>query len=246
MKDYYQILGLEKSASQEEIKAAFRLYANKFHPDKQKGDKFFERRFIEIKEAYDTLGDLKRKSIYDKSLNQNLGNQSNTKSSDYYSKKEQDLRKKEAELNRKEKEFRENKWKETREKNESKKAQEEKVYFKDGNVLLSGKTLKIGYGSAKISDIERAELIVQSKRGLRVLGYFILLFAALTLFIYIGIIFFIAGIYLIFRPNKYFVRIVFKRDIDQVIEAEDKLFASNMLKQINKAVEDYSQVASPT
>jgi hypothetical protein len=89
-------------------------------------------------------------------------------------------------------------------------------------------------------------LIVQSKRGLRVLGYLMLLIAAFTLFIYVGIIFLIVGIYLIFKRNTYYVRIVFKRDIDQVIEAEDKLFASNMLNQINKAVEDYSNVTSPT
>jgi DnaJ-class molecular chaperone len=157
MKDYYQILGLEKSATQEEIKAAFRLYASKFHPDKQKGDKFFESRFIEIKEAYDTLSDPKRKSVYDKSLNKNFGNHNN-KSSEFYSKKERDLREKEAELNRKENEFQEKKWRETRERNESKKAHEEQIYFKEGNVYLSGKTLKIGHGSASISDIERAEL----------------------------------------------------------------------------------------
>lgn len=58
-KNYYQILGLEEGASEEEIRKAFRLYAQKFHPDKHDGDEFFKERFEEVKEAHDEL--LKRK-----------------------------------------------------------------------------------------------------------------------------------------------------------------------------------------
>ena len=54
-KNYYQILGLEKGCTKEEIKSAYKLYTKKFHPDKQKGDPFFEERFREIKEAYEYL-----------------------------------------------------------------------------------------------------------------------------------------------------------------------------------------------
>jgi DnaJ-class molecular chaperone len=43
MRNYYQILGLEINASKEDIKKAYRIYATKFHPDKQNGDKFLRK-----------------------------------------------------------------------------------------------------------------------------------------------------------------------------------------------------------
>jgi len=61
-KDYYNILGVSKNASQDEIKKAFREKAHKFHPDKQGGD---EAKFKELNEAYQILGDQKKRSQYD-------------------------------------------------------------------------------------------------------------------------------------------------------------------------------------
>ncbi len=63
--DYYEILGLKKGASPEEIKKAFRKLAVKFHPDKNPGDKKAEDRFKEINEAYAVLSDPEKKSQYD-------------------------------------------------------------------------------------------------------------------------------------------------------------------------------------
>jgi molecular chaperone DnaJ len=61
-KDFYNILGVSKNASQEEIKQAFRKLAHKHHPDKAGGD---EAKFKEINEAYQILGDEKKRKQYD-------------------------------------------------------------------------------------------------------------------------------------------------------------------------------------
>ena len=68
-KNYYQTLGLEPNASTGEIKRAYRMYASKFHPDKQDGDEFFEERFKEILEAYQILSDEEKRTQYDLLLN---------------------------------------------------------------------------------------------------------------------------------------------------------------------------------
>lgn len=64
-KDYYEILGLKKGASIDEIKKAYRKLARKHHPDLNPGDKASEDRFKEINNAYTTLSDPKKKEEYD-------------------------------------------------------------------------------------------------------------------------------------------------------------------------------------
>ena len=63
-RDYYDVLGVNKSASPEELKSAYRKLAVKYHPDKNPGDKSAEDKFKEASEAYGVLSDKSKKEIF--------------------------------------------------------------------------------------------------------------------------------------------------------------------------------------
>src|SRR5690554_7116336 len=65
MKDFYEILGVTKSATPEEVKKAYRKKAIEFHPDKNPGDKEAEENFKLAAEAYEVLSDPQKKARYD-------------------------------------------------------------------------------------------------------------------------------------------------------------------------------------
>src|SRR5688572_26741260 len=65
-RDYYEILGISKSATPEEIKKAYRKVAIQYHPDKNPGDKAAEEKFKEAAEAYEVLSDTEKRSQYDR------------------------------------------------------------------------------------------------------------------------------------------------------------------------------------
>lgn len=64
-RDYYEVLGVNRSASEEQLKKAYRALALKYHPDRNPGDKEAEARFKEAAEAYEVLRDPERRHIYD-------------------------------------------------------------------------------------------------------------------------------------------------------------------------------------
>ncbi len=65
MRDYYEVLGVDKSASESEIKSAYRKLAKKYHPDMNPGDKEAEEKFKEVSDAYAVLSDAEKKQKYD-------------------------------------------------------------------------------------------------------------------------------------------------------------------------------------
>ena len=64
-RDYYEVLGVEKSAGADEIKKAYRKLAMKYHPDRNQGDKTAEEKFKEVGEAYEVLSDADKRARYD-------------------------------------------------------------------------------------------------------------------------------------------------------------------------------------
>lgn len=81
-KNYYQILGLPTTCSDDEIKKAYRKLAIKFHPDKNSNDKYFEERFKELQEAYDVLSDPTKRRDYDIRFAKKTEQSTRTKSTD--------------------------------------------------------------------------------------------------------------------------------------------------------------------
>ena len=83
MSDYYESLGVEKTASQDEVKKAYKKLAMKYHPDKNPGDKAAEEKFKEVSEAYSVLSDESKRSSYD--------TYGHTRGQEFYSQSPQDL-----------------------------------------------------------------------------------------------------------------------------------------------------------
>src|SRR5713101_4906749 len=81
-RDYYEVLGVSRSADEEEIKKAFRRLAKQYHPDANK-EQGAEARFIEVNEAYEILSDPQKRAAYDRYGHAAVGNGGGTGFSDF-------------------------------------------------------------------------------------------------------------------------------------------------------------------
>lgn len=86
-RDYYDVLGVSKGASDKEIKHAYRKLAKKYHPDTNPGDAYAEKQFKEITEAYNVLSDTEKKKLYDQfgfaAFDGSMGTDPGSQSQDY-------------------------------------------------------------------------------------------------------------------------------------------------------------------
>ena len=71
-RDYYEVLGVERNASDDQLKSAYRKLALQYHPDRNPGDKSTEEKFKEAAEAYEVLRDPQKRGIYDQYGHQGL------------------------------------------------------------------------------------------------------------------------------------------------------------------------------
>ena len=74
-RDYYEVLEIDRNASEQEIKRAYRKQAVKYHPDKNAGNKAAEENFKEAAEAYSILGDAQKRAQYDRFGHSAVGGQ---------------------------------------------------------------------------------------------------------------------------------------------------------------------------
>ncbi|BAU54766.1 DnaJ domain-containing protein [Mucilaginibacter gotjawali] len=84
MKDFYYILGVEPDCTLDDIKEAYRKLSKKLHPDLNQGDKYFENKFREIKEAWETLRDPVKRIQYDQAINKVKSHQQEPPKQRYY------------------------------------------------------------------------------------------------------------------------------------------------------------------
>jgi hypothetical protein len=219
MLDYYQILGLEKNASKDEIKKAYRLYATKYHPDKQNGDKFFEERFKEINEAHEILIDEEKRAIYDSKLQSNKINSDSYKRERDYNKKSNDYYKREEFFKREE---------ENLKKDEAKKKREQElintIYFKNKKIEINGISVLVGPLKFPFSDFQNVRLnnvdfVWDTNRKhsiLYIIAVILIWISIFTMGIGIGfLLFFLAILFLVLALFNKVFKFLIKKIIDK-------------------------------
>jgi len=223
IKNYYQILGLEANATKEEIRKAYKIYATKFHPDKQNNDKFFEERFKEIKEAYDILSDDYQRNVYDQKLNnQANSNNSNTTFHTFHSNGRNDLYE---ELVKKHQE---------EERQETFKRQ--RVYYTSKNLLLNGLYINCKGMNYNLVDYDGATIRKDDNSNFVTFGIILIIVGIITVTFFIGILLLVYGIFSLFYKEYYIVLISKTGDTPLIKGRKKKMKKITAL--INKAIAD--------
>jgi hypothetical protein len=246
MINYYQILGLSNKSTKEEIKKAYRLYATKFHPDKQDGDKFFEERFKEIQEAYEVLINDEKREKY----NSKFYNDTFIEKQKKQAQKEQETKKKQQEppFEKDEKLIQERKRKE--------RLLKKTIYYNKFGIYIDGCSVKNGFEEYDFSNYTIAYCVkkVDIYNYNKIVGFAILMIVVGlgTISLFIGIILLILGISLIiilmiqnifgglFKLNKSYNVILFgNKNRNSIIVTTNMLRAKKIAKIINNSLKVY-------
>ena len=232
-KNYFQVLGLDSTATLDEIKKAYRIYVIKYHPDKNNGDKFFEERFKEVSEAYEYLLN---------NINNTRFEEKSTFLNSYYSQKNninitlltEKLKKEEKIRKHLEKELliRESKIKEINQYN----LKENIVYLNKGNIFINGNRIKVNNIVISINDIKEIKLKTISNLKKRIRGYFLLILGLSSIFFLIGFIFLYFAIKYILKKDTYQLNILSKNSLNSTIDIHEKSFADEIYNSLQKTI----------
>jgi len=228
MKNYYQILGLESNASKMEIKKAYKIYATKFHPDKQNGDKFFEERFKEILEAYEILSDDSKRANYDSERIFDYSKGASTNNNPSYSESNSDL-KKERRI-RTERIKQEN---EKREKEEKFKKRRNKIYYTSKDLSVNGMYIYKDGKSYLLDDYDSIMLRKDDSSNFKFLGIILITVGIFTIAFFIGIFLIAWGIYGLFYKEYIVVLVNEYGDIPLIKGRKQKM--KKIVKKIYQA-----------
>ncbi len=208
-KNYYQILGLENNASINQIKKAYRTYATKFHPDKQNGDKFFEERFKEIKEAYDVLSDDIKRKNYDTKWQNNFSESSSYSDQTHQQNAENEFKRKyeqyrQEENNRNEKIKRENEEKQKAE-TQANREKKSKIFYTSKNLTINGIYINLKGESFLLENYDSSTIRKDDNSDFVFIGVVLIIIGILTIAFFIGVFLIIWGISGLFYKEYYVV-----------------------------------------
>jgi DnaJ-domain-containing protein 1 len=243
MKNYYQILGLERNASKDEIKKAYRIYATKFHPDKQNGDKFFEERFKEILEAYEILSDDSKRANYDAKRTSDYSKGTSDNNRQSYSKYDSDINRE-----REDREERERKEKERKEWERSVKFKQENekrihedrlrerrtnIYYTSNDISVNGLYIYKDGKSYLLDNYDSVVLRKDDSSNFILTGIVLIIVGILTFGFFIGALLIVWGIYLLFYKEYFIVLVNEYGDMPLIKGGKQKM--KRIANKINKA-----------